>query len=72
MTKYVLLKSFVPSTCDFGFRSLGYEVVDFIDNDVEIEQIKKGVLSDMIDGLVRQTAVMHAIERKKKHAKDLI
>ncbi len=57
MTKYVLLKSRVPSTFDAGFRSCGYEVVQIAEVDAPVELGK-----NPLDAILKK-------KKKKKSAK---
>ena len=49
MVKYVLLKSVVPVTFDFGFRSSGYAVLDLQEVDRVVEGLGKGSLTELLN-----------------------
>jgi hypothetical protein len=54
--KYVLLKSRVPTTYDGGFRASGYEVLEIIESDTDL-QPQKDLLERFLDSQIKLQAV---------------
>lgn len=64
MTKYVVLKSVVPSTFDAGFRAAGYEIVEFIETDEPID-LPKDLIGRILNRKAIEIGVKNAASRKK-------
>ena len=65
MTKYVLLKSIVPSTYDAGFKASGYEVVELVETEEPVE-LEPGVLEKILSGVKKKVLTPSIISGARK------
>lgn len=62
MTKFVVLKSVVSSTFDGGFRSSGYEIVEFVETDEPVD-IPKDLISKIVNRKAIDMGIRNAVKR---------